>query len=258
MNSSVIKLVVAIWLGSPVIAQAQATAVPLLSGGERQIALTIQTAFQTHRIVQDRTDLGLGIGRLALGLRGQVDLYLLGGVVRQRIAYDDPARSAFNSRSAWAIGGGFSLQKGIPFINAVNATLAMQGLVFSPRGSSDEKITSPTTSFTGKKHDLEFNWLVMQASLLLSHELGRFEFFGGGTVLFDRVDQSRKTYLTSPDASYFVNAGSGLFYESLRIAGNIGVSIHLPGRHQLGFEIRALSIQDYSIAIGLSQTGSPD
>lgn len=250
---------VALFIISTASAHAQATAIPLLSGGQRQLSLTVQAGYQTHRIVPaERNALYLGLGRFALGLKGRFDLYLLGGISRQRIDFDDTQLSSFLSQTAYAAGAGLSWQSEVPFLRGITTTLAMQGVFFSPRGAYEERITSPTTNFTGKRHEVTYRWAVAQASLFLSKRFGRYELFTGGSFLYDQVDRAKKVSLVSPENNYFISSSEGLYYQSSRVAASFGMSIHLPAGHQLGFELRALSTQEFSLTLGIGQTGSPD
>lgn len=238
-------------------AQAQSTALPLLSKGKSEIAVTLQGGMTEWHAGGDRNRLYLAMSRTALGLWQRLDVFLLAGVVKQNVDYGQPIYSNYDSRNRWAFGGGLAFRPPLNIPGGISLYAGAQALLFETDGRSYEKIAMQNAGYR-KRRDIVYDWVQIQSALHLARLVGQFEFFAGGEFTQISIDHRTKINLEYVDADIPVGRSDGLYLERGRMYAVAGVIMHLPARLQLGLSARASSRNDFAVFMGIGQTGSPD
>ena len=235
-------------------AVAQSTALPLLSQGDGQFSLSLQGGLARHTIHQDRNDLHAFIARPALGLRKRLDIYGLVGLVRQRIQYAESSFTEFKSGLDLLVGGGISWKTPGHLPGSLSLFLVSQAQVFFPRGKSHEILNLEKETLR-KIRQTQYTWLQLQASLFAVKRLACIDVFAGPVITGQKITYQVHIGLEQNQTVVPVNQLSGRYDSRTYLQASAGFNAHLPGAYQLGVQIRAGSLNNFALFVGLSQTG---
>ena len=236
--------------------QAQSTALPLLSNGKTEFAVTTQGGFSESYYNEDRIRLYGAYVRCSVGFHQLFDIYALIGSSKQNIRYSDTSLSNFDSDLARTIGGGLAIKWPfkLPWKLALSTTAQM--VLFSPDGVSYSRSPVPNTDYN-KRHDFVDEWRHSQVAVFASRKFQQYEFFLGGELIVNSVDFKRDLTLESDEGTFFLSSNRGIYMQEKRPNLSLGINIALPGRHHLGFEFKGGLDSDVAVFVAIGQTGKP-
>ncbi len=236
--------------------RAQSTALPLLSNGKTEFAVTTQGGFSENYFAGDRIRIYGAFVRCAVGFHQLFDIYALVGSSKQNIRYADAGLSNFDSKLARAFGGGIAIKWPLKLPLKFSLSSTAQLVFFSPDGASYSRSTVPNTNYK-KRHDFIYEWRHSQFALFAARQFKRYEFFFGGELIVNNVDFKRDLTLESDEGTFFLSSSRGVYLQERRPNFSLGLNIALPGRHHLGFELKGGFNSDVAIFIAIGQTGKP-
>lgn len=236
--------------------QAQSTALPLLSNGKTEFAVTTQGGFSESYFNNDRIRLYGAYVRCSIGFHQLFDIYAILGSSKQNIRYSDTSLSNFDSELARTFGGGLAIRWPFKLPGNLAVSTTAQMVLFSPDGVSYSRSTVPNTDYK-KRHDFVYEWRHSQFAFFASRQFQQYEFFFGGELIVNNIDFKHDLTLESDEGTFFLSSNRGVYLQEKRPNFSIGVNIALPGRHHLGFEFKGGLDSDVAVFVAIGQTGKP-